>query len=56
VDDFESHRGAETMPTKSCQLKPLHAMFHRLTILIQYIQALLHQQRGIEDDQAVADR
>jgi hypothetical protein len=54
VDDFESHSGAETMPARTDQLLHLYIVLYELTILIEDVQALLHQQRGIEDYQAVA--
>lgn len=59
MDDLESHSGAETMPAKRRSVYDYslaHYAFHMLTILVQDIQALLYQQCGIEDNQAVANR
>jgi hypothetical protein len=54
VDDLESHSGAETMPARPDQLLHLYVVPGGLTVLVENVQALLHQQRGIEDYQAVA--
>lgn len=55
VDVFESHKGAETIPKADCQrLRPSSTDQQKLTILRQYGQALFHEERSIEDDQAEA--
>jgi hypothetical protein len=62
VEVFESHRGAETMP-KTEKKKSSVTLGQsaacpgfNLAILYENIQALLDQQAGVEDDQAVAQR
>jgi hypothetical protein len=54
VEDLESHSGADTMPARPDQLLHLYVVPGGLTVLVEDVQALLHQQRGIEDYQAVA--
>lgn len=53
MDVLESHSGAETMPG-GCQLADTRRDVHR-TILGEDVQALLHAQGRVEDDQTVAD-
>jgi hypothetical protein len=61
VDVLESHSGAETMPGR-CQCPVYSLLFSarlvcafRRTVLGEDVQALLHAQGRVEDDQTVAD-
>lgn len=55
MEDLESQSGAETIPG-CCQSPSDRSVVVSATVLSEDVQALLHAQGGVEDDEAVADR
>lgn len=56
MEVFESHSGADTMPFEVSEAYQRVAEQYKHTALYEDVDALLHKQRSVEDNQAVAQR